>query len=108
MGNDTLRLGLNDWASDIVRYVLGDGVDVISQFEKGIDKLDIAGINAIDVKVSGNNTQLRVGNGITGDAGFGTGTLLMTLSGVNGFTATELGVGGTSLDTSNTATFFFG
>lgn len=106
-GNDTLNLGLNDGVADIVRYTSWDGSDVINQFVKGIDKLGFTGINFIDVKVSGFDTQIRLGNGIAGDAGFGTGTLLETIKGVTGFTATHLGIGGTSVDSSNTAQFLF-
>lgn len=107
LGNDTLNLGLNDGASDIVRYTSGDGTDIINQFIKGSDKLAFAAIAAIDVKVSGTDTQLRLGNGIAGDTGFGSGTLLATIKGVTGFTTAELGIGGTSLDATNTAKFLF-
>ncbi|MEG3436087.1 choice-of-anchor L domain-containing protein [Pannus brasiliensis CCIBt3594] len=106
-GNDTLNLGLNDGVVDIVRYTSGDGSDTINQFVKGTDKLSFTGISFIDVQVSGSNTQLRVGDGIAGNAGFGTGSLLATIAGVTGFTATHLGVTGTSLDASNTARFSF-
>jgi hypothetical protein len=61
----------------------------------------------VDVKVSGSSTQLRLGDGIQSNANFGTGTLLATITGVTGFTATELGLSGTSLAPSNTATFLF-
>ena len=107
LGNDPLNLGLNDGAVDIVRYTSGDGTDIINQFVKGSDKLAFTGIAAIDVKVSGTDTQLRLGNGIAGDTGFGSGTLFATIKGVTGFTAVELGTGGTSLDTTNTAKFLF-
>ena len=106
-GNDTLNLGLNDGVSDIVRYASGDGIDTINQFIKGTDKLAFTGIGFIDVKVSDTSTQLRLSDGIQANANFGTGTLLAIISGVTGFTATELGLGGTSLDPSNTATFLF-
>jgi hypothetical protein len=106
-GNDTLNLGLNDGVSDIVHYASGDGIDTINQFIKGIDKLAFTGISFIDVKVSGTSTQLRLSDGIQANANFGTGTLLATLTGVTGFTASDLGLGGTSLDPSNTATFLF-
>ena len=107
LGNDTLNLGLNDGAVDIVRYTSGDGTDIINQFIKGSDKLAFTGIAAIDVKVSGTDTQLRLGNGIAGDTGFGSGTLFATIKGVTGFTTAELGTGGTSLDATNTAKFLF-
>jgi len=106
-GNDTLNLGLNDGVSDIVRYASGDGIDTINQFIKETDKLAFTGIGFIDVKVSDTSTQLRLSDGIQANANFGTGTLLAIISGVTGFTATELGLGGTSLDPSNTATFLF-
>jgi Ca2+-binding RTX toxin-like protein len=106
-GNDTLNLGPNDGVSDLVRYASGDGTDIINQFIKGIDKLAFTGIGFIDVKVSGTSTQLRLSDGIQANPNFGTGTLLATISGVTGFTSLELGLGGTSLDSSNTATFLF-
>jgi Ca2+-binding RTX toxin-like protein len=106
-GNDTLNLGLNDGVADILRYTNGDGSDVINQFVKGIDKLAFTGISFIDVIVSGSDTQLRLGNGITGDASFGAGSLLETIKGVTGFTATHLGIGGTSVDVGNAAKFLF-
>ena len=106
-GNDTLNLGLNDRVSDLVRYASGDGTDTINQFIKGIDKLAFTGINFIDVNVSGSNTQLRLSDGIQSNANFGTGTLLATITGVTGFTVTELGLDGTNLDPSNAATFLF-
>jgi Ca2+-binding RTX toxin-like protein len=104
--NDTINLGLGDGAVDIVRYAFGDGTDTVNQFVKGIDKLAFTGNNfLIDVVTTASDTQFRLGNGAA--AGYGTGNLLMTLKGVTGFTATELGAGGTSLDTLNTAQFFF-
>ena len=105
--NDILNLGFKDGAKDSVLYAKGDGVDVINQFVKGIDKLAFTGISFIDVKVSGNDTQLRLGNGIAGDTGFGVGSLLETIKGVTGFTSAHLGVCGTSVDLSNTAKFLF-
>ncbi len=106
-GNDSYSLGLNDGVVDIVRYSTGDGSDIINQFVKGSDKLAFTGISSIDVKVSGSDTLLRIGDGIAGNVNFGTGSLLMTIKGLTGFTAVELGVGGTSLDISNSAQFFF-
>jgi Ca2+-binding RTX toxin-like protein len=105
-GNDVLNLGI-DTVADAFRYASGDGTDVINQFAKGVDKLGFTGITAIDVVVSSSNTQLRVGDNVAGNVGFGTGTLLATIVGVTGFSSTNLGVGGNSLDVTNTATFFF-
>jgi len=106
-GNDTLNLGLNDGVADIIRYTAWDGSDTINQFVKGSDKLAFTGISFIDVIVSGSDTQLRLGNGIAGDAGFGAGSLLESIKGVTGFTSAHLGIGGTSVDSSNTAQFLF-
>jgi Ca2+-binding RTX toxin-like protein len=104
--NDTINLGLGDGAVDIVRYAFGDGTDTVNQFVKGIDKLALTGNNfLIDIVTTASDTQFRLGNGAA--AGYGTGNLLMTLKGVTGLTATELGAGGTSLDVLNTAQFFF-
>ncbi|NCQ41868.1 MAG: hemolysin, partial [Cyanobacteria bacterium] len=106
-GNDTLNLGRNDRMSDIVRYSLGSGVDTINEFVKGSDKLSFTNISFIDVKVSGFNTELRLGNGISGDGDFGTGSLLVTIKDTTGFSSAQLGVNGSSLDVANTAQFFF-
>jgi hypothetical protein len=106
-GNDILNLGLNDGVSDLVRYNFGDGTDTINEFVKGTDKLAFTNVSFIDVKVSGLDTQLRIGDGIKGNTNFGTGTLLATIAGLTGFTPNELGLGGTSLDSSNTALFSF-
>jgi len=94
VGNDNLSLGLNDNAIDNVNYVLGDGVDTVTQFIRGIggDKLNFSGITSLDVKTSGTSTQIRVGDGIGGNAGFGTGLLLVTLSGITGFVAGDVNV----------------
>ncbi|MDD1441743.1 peptidylprolyl isomerase [Dolichospermum sp. ST_sed3] len=94
LGNDNLSLGLNDNAVDNIKYVLDDGVDTVTQFIRGIggDKLNFSGITNLDVKTSGTSTQIRVGDGIGGNAGFGTGLLLVTLSGTTGFVAGDVNV----------------
>jgi predicted extracellular nuclease/2',3'-cyclic-nucleotide 2'-phosphodiesterase (5'-nucleotidase family)/Ca2+-binding RTX toxin-like protein len=91
-GNDTLNLGLNDCAIDKVVYNLGDGFDSVNQFVRGLggDLLQFNGINSIDVRTVGENTQFRLGDGVSGNAGFGNGSLLLTLNGVNGFTADNI------------------
>jgi len=88
LGNDSLYLGLNDTAVDNVNYVLGDGTDTVYQFVRGVggDKLNFAGIANFDVRTLGANTEIRVGDGTGGNLGFGTGQLLVTLSGTSGFT----------------------
>ncbi|QSV55193.1 MAG: DUF4347 domain-containing protein [Dolichospermum sp. UKL201] len=88
-GNDSLYLGLNDNAVDNVNYVLGDATDTVYQFVRGVggDKLNFTGIANFDVITSGTSTLVRVGDGIGGNTGFGTGQLLVTLSGTSGFTS---------------------
>jgi hypothetical protein len=87
-GNDSLYLG-SDTAVDNVNYVLGDGTDTVYQFVRGVggDKLNFTGIANFDVITSGTSTLVRVGDGIGGNSGFGTGQLLVTLSGTSGFTS---------------------
>ena len=89
LGNDSLYLGLNDNVVDNVNYVLGDATDTVYQFVRGVggDKLNFTGIANFDVITSGTSTLVRVGDGIGGNTGFGTGQLLVTLSGTSGFTS---------------------
>jgi Ca2+-binding RTX toxin-like protein len=91
LGNDKLNLGLNDGAVDIVNYAFGDGADTITQFIRGLggDQVQFTGITNIDVVTSGSNTVLRLSDGISGNTGFGTGTLLVTISGTTGFNSTN-------------------
>jgi Ca2+-binding RTX toxin-like protein len=93
-GNDKLYLGLNDNAADIVKYTFGDGTDTIYQFVRGVggDQLQFTGIAKIDVVKSGTSTQLRIGDGLAGNTGFGTGQLLATISGTSGFTSSDVNV----------------
>ena len=93
-GNDTLYLGLNDGAVDIVNYALNDGSDLVYQFVRGVggDKIQFTGVANIDVVTSGANTLLCIGDGTMNNTGFGTGQLLVTLSGITGFTATGINV----------------
>jgi trimeric autotransporter adhesin len=92
IGNDTLSLGNNDNSPDTVFYTRGNGSDVVKQFVrgKGGDLLSFSGIADIDVVKLGSNTEFRLGDGIAGNAGFGSGSLLMTLQGTTGFTATNI------------------
>ncbi|WP_414578821.1 matrixin family metalloprotease [Anabaena sp. CCY 9402-a] len=93
-GNDKLYLGLNDNAADIVKYTFGDGTDTIYQFVRGVggDQLQFTGIAKIDVVKLGTSTQLRIGDGLAGNTGFGTGQLLATISGTSGFTSSDVNV----------------
>lgn len=92
-GDDRLFLG-NDTAIDTVNYTVGDGSDIVFNFVRraGRDRLNFSGITAIDVRVLGSSTLFRVGDGITGNAGFGTGDLLVTTNGTKGFVAADVGV----------------
>ena len=101
LGNDDLYLG-SDTAVDNVNYTNGDGTDTVYQFVSGVggDKLNFTGIANFDVITSGTSTLVRVGDGIAGNAGFGTGQLLVTLSGTSGFNSTNASLnlfGGTFL-----------
>jgi Ca2+-binding RTX toxin-like protein len=93
-GNDSLYLGLNDNVVDNVNYVFGDGTDTVYQFVRGVggDKLNFTGIASFDVITSGTSTLVRVGDGIGSNTGFGTGQLLVTLSGTTGFTSANANI----------------
>jgi Ca2+-binding RTX toxin-like protein len=93
LGNDLLYLG-SDTVTDTVNYASGDGVDTVYNFVRGVegDMLKFTGITAIDVQVSGTNTLFKVGDGISGNSGFGSGTLLLTTSATSGFVATDVNV----------------
>jgi Ca2+-binding RTX toxin-like protein len=93
-GDDSLYLGFNDGAVDIVYYALNDGRDTIYQFVRGLggDQIQFTDIANIDVVRSGSNTLLRLSDGITGNSGFGSGQLLVTLAGSTGFTDADVNV----------------
>jgi Ca2+-binding RTX toxin-like protein len=88
-GNDLLYLG-SDTVTDTVNYASGDGVDTVYNFVRGVggDVLNFVSILTIDVQVSGSNTLFKVGDGITGNSGFGSGALLLTTIGTT--TATSV------------------
>jgi len=92
-GNDSLYLG-SDTVTDTVNYASGDGTDTVYNFVRGVggDVLKLTGITAIDVQISGSNTLFKVGDGISGNSGFGTGTLLLTTSATSGFGAADVNV----------------
>jgi hypothetical protein len=96
-GNDLLYLG-SDTVTDTVNYASGDGSDTVYNFVRGIggDVLNFGGITVIDVQVSGSNTLFKVGDGITGNSGFGSGALLLTTIGTttatSGFVAADVNV----------------
>jgi Ca2+-binding RTX toxin-like protein len=92
-GNDLLYVG-SDTVTDTVNYASGDGADTVYNFVRGAggDLLKFTGITAIDVQVSGTNTLFKVGDGISGNSGFGSGTLLLTTSATTGFVAADVNV----------------
>lgn len=58
----------------------------------------------LDVVRQDNITYIRIGDGIMGNAGFGSGQTLLELHGSTGLTATNLGL---NLASTNTAQFAF-
>lgn len=104
-GKDTLQLG-RDSHQDLVFYAKGDGSDTLQQFVRGRggDLIAFSRIAAIDVVKVGTRTEFRVSDGIAGNAGFGTGELLVTMQGTTGFNAANMN---DNLAASNTAVFWF-
>ena len=90
---------------DTIHYRSGHGSDQVNGFTLGAsgDILSFSGIAAIDVAPSGVNTQLRLGNGIAGDTGFGTGALLIALANTS-FTAADVS---TNVNSTNSPIFQF-
>lgn len=92
IGNDTITGGIG---SDTIHYASGDGLDRINGFITGAggDFLSFSGIAAVDVRIvttpTGTNTQFIVGDNIAGNAGFGTGTVLLNLIATN-FTPADI------------------
>jgi Ca2+-binding RTX toxin-like protein len=105
LGNDTLYLG-RDYQQDTVIYRNGDGTDVVNEFRRGRngDLLSFEGISGIDVVSSGSSTSFRLSDGITGNNGFGSGELLLTLQGTTGFKSNNIGL---NLAGSNTSQLLF-
>ncbi len=105
-GNDSLYLGV-DIVTDVVNYKSGDGVDTVFNFVRGLnrDRLNFIAISNIDVLTSGAATQFRAGDGIAGNAGFGTGALLLTISAITGFVPTDIGIN--LFNSTNTTGFSF-
>jgi Ca2+-binding RTX toxin-like protein len=96
-GNDLINLAYYnfgyfnavDGAIDTVTYSQGNGKDIVAYFESGVggDILSFNSIPQVDLVQTGSNTEVHIGDGISGNAGFGKGELLITL---NGVTATVL------------------
>jgi hypothetical protein len=102
-GDDRLELG-SDRAIDTAIYRFGDGSDVVEQFLLGGDRLQFDGIAAIDVVSNGSSTFFRSSDGIAGNAGFGSGQLLLELRNTSGFTSNNIGL---NLASGNTAQMLF-
>lgn len=92
MGNDLLRLSGERGSPDLLVYNRGDGRDTVSGFIRGLggDHLQFNSIAAVDVVSRGANSEFRLGDGITGNGGFGSGDLLLTLYRSKGFTAANI------------------
>ena len=86
-GNDRLYLGESDGVTDTVSYSLGEGIDSVFDFTRGLggDLINFSGITDIDVIIVGNNTEFRQTN-----ASFGTGNLLVTVKDVATFQQSDV------------------
>jgi parallel beta-helix repeat protein len=95
-GNDQINLNTTQELMDIIIYESGAGKDTVNNFIRGRnemnDQVHFKGIQNVDVVSNGGNTELRIGDGITGNAGFGTGTLLVELKGTTGLNANDVGI----------------
>jgi Ca2+-binding RTX toxin-like protein len=106
-GNDTLTFG---GGRDRFTYTTSQavsGIDVVNNFERGANKdlITFQEIATIDVVTVGRDTQFRMSDGIQGNAGFGTGDLLVTLQRTTGFTADTIAA---NVHFDSTAQFLFG
>jgi parallel beta-helix repeat protein len=95
-GNDKINLSSTGAVMDIVSYESGAGKDTVTNFVRGRDEMNdqvhFKGIQNVDVVSKGGNTEFHVGDGITGNAGFGTGELLVEVQGTTGFQASDVGI----------------
>jgi parallel beta-helix repeat protein len=95
-GNDQINLGSTGAVMDIISYESGAGKDTVAGFVRGRDEMNdqvhFKGIQNVDVVSKGGNTEFHVGDGITGNAGFGTGELLVEIQGTAGFKANDVGI----------------
>ncbi len=78
---------------DIISYESGAGKDTVTNFVRGRnemnDQVHFKGVQNVDVVSKGGNTEFRVGDG---NAGFGTGELLVEVQGTAGFKASDVGI----------------
>lgn len=109
-GADILTLSQDNGFLDTFVYNNGDGSDLVNEFTRGQggDLMSFRGIQSIDVVQFsdgvGGDTFLHLGDGIAGNAGFGTGQTLVKLEDTAGFTAGNIGL---NLDFANQASFLF-
>jgi parallel beta-helix repeat protein len=96
VGNDQINLSSTGAVMDIIGYESGAGKDTVAGFVRGRDEMNdqvhFKGIQNVDVVSKNGNTELHVGDGITGNAGFGTGELLIEIQGTTGFKASDIGI----------------
>jgi parallel beta-helix repeat protein len=95
-GNDKINLSSTGSVMDIISYESGAGKDTVAGFVRGQnemnDQVHFKGIQNVDVVSNGGNTEFHVGDGITGNAGFGSGELLVEVQGTTGFNASDIGI----------------
>jgi parallel beta-helix repeat protein len=95
-GNDKINLSSTGAVMDIISYESGAGKDTATNFVRGRDEMNdqvhFKGIQNVDVIINSGNTEFRVGDGITGNAGFGKGELLVEIQGTAGFKASDIGI----------------
>jgi parallel beta-helix repeat protein len=95
-GNDQINLSSTGAVMDIISYESGAGKDTVAGFVRGRDEMNdqvhFKGIQNVDVVSKNGNTELHVGDGITGNAGFGSGELLVEIQGTTGFKASDVGI----------------
>jgi parallel beta-helix repeat protein len=95
-GNDKINLSSTGAIMDIIIYESGADKDTVTSFVRGQDEMNdqvhFKGIQNVDVVSNGRNTEFRVGDGISGNAGFGTGALLVETQGTSGFKASDIGI----------------
>jgi parallel beta-helix repeat protein len=95
-GNDQINLGSTGAVMDIISYESGAGKDTVAGFVRGRDEMNdqvhFKGIQNVDVVSTGGSTEFHVGDGVTGNAGFGTGELLVEIQGTVGFKANDIGI----------------
>lgn len=95
-GNDKINLSSTGAVMDIISYESGADKDTVTNFVRGQDEMNdqvhFKGIQNVDVVSNGRNTEFRVGDGVTGNAGFGTGELLVEVQGTSGFKASDIGI----------------